>query len=92
MIAFKEVLEDILDSQRNYMINYLIRLFIVGHIRENISIYSQFMKVSSIKYLDKYEEALYQIMTPHLSYYMYILDVPDIKFLQDKNHLRLINV
>ncbi len=90
IIAFKEILEDIMKTKRNYMINYLIKLFIVCHIKEHLSLYSQFMKVKSIMCLDRYEEALYQHITSHLPYYLYILDIPDIKFLQDKNHLKLV--
>ena len=87
IIAFKHILDEVMLTKHNYMINYLIRLFIVLHIKEHINIYAQFMRISSISNLSKYENKLYRYMSKYVPYYLYRLDVPEIKYLRNKNHL-----
>ena len=87
MIAVKHMLIDIMESERNIMTDYLIKLFIVDHIKTHISFYAECISSKQITNIHRYSETLYAKIYYHLDYYLYLLDVPDILFLTRTSHL-----
>ena len=70
------------------MINYLIQLFIIDHIKNDIHLHAEFLNIYTIKNIDKIENDLYSCVINNMSFYMYRLDVPDVINLNNTNHLR----
>ena len=81
------MLIDIMESERNIMTDYLIKLFIVDHIKTHISFYAECISSKQITNIHRYSETLYAKIYYHLDYYLYLLDVPDILFLTRTSHL-----
>ena len=87
MICLLNIVQVFKDLKHNYLINYLLELFIINHIREDIESYSSFMKLKDIVGLDKYEQHLFTEIYKNLSFYLYKLDIPYIYILENANHL-----
>ena len=88
LLALKHILESVISVNNNYMINYLIQLFIIDHIKNDIHLHAEFLNIYTIKNIDKIENDLYSCVINNMSFYMYRLDVPDVINLNNTNHLR----
>jgi len=88
LLALKYILESVISINNNYMIDYLLQLFIFDHIKNDIHLYAGFLSKYTIQNINKFENEIYTCILNNKSFYMYTLDVPDLINLDNTNHLQ----